>query len=123
MAQIYRGGRPPDHNDRVQVVIGDIGRGIRASFHTTGVREPKDELEAVHLALEYLVTSIPDDPGRGQGLFTTMEQVVGLQGRMIVRSKDALVAIDHTGKNGRRVTPIPGVIVALSLPLYPGKYR
>jgi len=126
MAQVYRsdhGGRPPHHNDRVQVVVGDIGRGVLASFQATGVHEPADELEAINIALEYLVTSIPDDPGRGQGLSTTMEQVVGLQGEMTVRSGDALVTIDRVGKKDRRVQRIPGVIVALSLPLYPGEQR
>lgn len=126
MAQVYRaerGGTAPDHNDRVQVVVGDVGQGVLASFRATGVREPADEIEAIQLALEYLVTSVPDDPGRGQGLFTTMEQVVQLQGRMIVRSGDALVAIDQAGKESRRVAPIPGVIVALSLPLHPGEFR
>jgi len=124
MAQVYtvaNRGQPPDHDDRVQVVIGDVGRGIRASFHATGVRDPVDELEAIRLALEYLVTSVPDDPGRGQGLFTTAEQVVGLQGRMIIRSGDGLVTIDQAGRKTRKVAPIGGVIVALSLPLYPGE--
>jgi len=126
MAQVYRtnrGGQAPHHDDRVQVVVGDIGRGVHGSFQATGVRKPTDELEAIHLALEYLVTSVPDDPGRGQGLSTTMEQVLRLEGRMIVRSGDALVAIDQGGREGRRVAHIPGVIVALSLPLYPGEYR
>ena len=126
MAQVYRaagGGQPPDHDDRVQVVVGDVGRGIRASFKATGVREPADEIDAIHLALEYLVTSVPDDPGRGQGLSTTMEQVLGLQGRMTIRSGDALVAIDQVGRTDRKVASLPGVIVALSLPLYPGQYR
>ncbi len=126
MAQVYRsaaGGQPPDHDDRVQVVVGDVGRGIQAAFHATGVREPADERDAIHLALEYLVTSVPDDPGRGQGLSTTMDQVVGLDGRMIIRSGDALVAIDRAGRTDRKVTSMPGVIVALSLPLYPGEYR
>lgn len=126
MAQVYRakrGGEPPDHNNRVQVVVGDVGQGVLESFRATSVREPATELEAVHLALEYLVTSVPDDPGRGQGLFTTMEQVVALQGRMIVRSGDALVAIDQAGKESRTVAPIPGVMVALSLPLHPGEFR
>lgn len=126
MAHVYTsaaGGRPPDHDDRVQVVVGDVGRGIHASFKATGVREPADELDAIHLALEYLVTSVPDDPGRGQGLSTTMEQVLGLQGRMIVRSGDALVEIDRAGRTDRQVASLPGVIVALSLPLYPGEYR
>jgi hypothetical protein len=123
MGQVYRvdhGGKPPDHDDRVQVVVGDIGRGIRASFLASAVECPLDDLEAIGLALEYLVTSIPDDPGRGQGLTTTLEQVLPLGGRMIVRSGTGKIAIDGDGRDEQRVEHLPGVIVALSLPLYPG---
>ena len=124
MAQVYlasHGGRPPDHSDRVQVVIGDVGQGIRSSFLATGVRNPTDDLEAVNLALEYLVTSVAGDAGRGQGLFTTMEQVTGLTGRMIVRSGAAKVSITSKGKHEETVAPVDGVLVALDVPLYPGK--
>jgi len=123
MGQVYlskRGGKAPDHNDRVQVVIGDVGRGIRASFLATGVKEPVDDLEAINLALQYLVTSVADDPGRGQGLSTTMEQVIGMQGRMVVRSGSAKVSIEEDRRHEETVPALGGVIVALSLPLYPG---
>jgi hypothetical protein len=123
LGQVYRtsrGGRPPDHDDRVQVVVGDVGRGIRASFLATGAQAPRDDLAAINLALEYLVSSVTDDPGRGQGLFTTMEQIVGLAGLMIVRSGAAKVTIDAAGRREQTVPPLPGVIVAMSLPLYPG---
>jgi hypothetical protein len=123
MGQVYRvdhGGEPPDHDDRVQVVIGDTGRGIRQSFVDTGAHSPASDLEAIEIALEYLVTSVIDDPGRGQGLFTTMEQVVETGGRMIVRSGAARVSITDTGRVPESVPFLPGVIVALSLPLYPG---
>jgi|GEM_PF-2788410 len=122
MGQVYRsarGGQPPDHADRVRVVIGDVGRGIRASFLATGLHRPTDDRDAIHLAMEYLVTSV-DDRGRGQGLSTTMEQVIELEGRMYVRSGDAMVAIDAHGMTDSSVQALPGVIVALSLPLYPG---
>jgi len=122
MGQVYRadrGGESPDHADRVQIVIGDTGRGIRGSFVATGVREPKDDLEAINLALEYLVSSVRDDPGRGQGLHTTMEQVLGLGGQMIVRSGAARVSLDTNIRREEPVEPLPGVIVALSFPLYP----
>jgi hypothetical protein len=123
MGQVYlskRGGEAPEHDDRVQVVIGDVGQGIRASFLATGVRKPTDDREAIDLALEYLVTSVADDPGRGQGLSTTMEQVVGLGGRMVLRSGSAKVSIEAGRKHEEAVPGLPGVIVALSLPLYPG---
>lgn len=124
MVQVYearRGGKPPDHSDRVQVVIGDTGQGIRSSFLATGVRKPTDDLEAINIALEYLVTSVPDDPGRGQGLSTTTEQVIGLGGRMIVRSGTSKVSIESERKREEKVPFLDGVLVALDLPLYPGR--
>jgi len=123
MGQVYRGSRgglPPDHDDRVQVVIGDTGRGIRESFLATGAYAPADDIDAIEIALEYLVTSVVDDPGRGQGLFTTMEQVLEMQGRMVIRSGSARVSITEAGRERDLVPYLPGVIVALSLPLYPG---
>jgi hypothetical protein len=100
MGQVYRAplGTPPDHDDRVQVVIGDTGRGILQAFLATGAHTPDNDLQAVTLALEYLVSSVTDDPGRGQGLYTTMEQVVESQGRMVVRSGTARVSITGTGR-------------------------
>jgi hypothetical protein len=122
MGQVYwaaRGGTTPDHDDRVQVVIGDTGRGIRQSFLDSGTHSPDSDLDAIHLALEYLVSSVAD-PGRGQGLYTTMELVTETQGRMLVRSGDARVSITSEGRQDDAVPYLPGVIVALSLPLYPG---
>lgn len=122
MGQVYRAprGTPPDHDDRVQVVIGDTGQGIRQSFLNTHTHTPATDLEAIHLALEYLVTSVADDPGRGQGLFTTMEQTLATQGRMIVRSGEGRVSITEAGQVDETVPFLPGVLVCLSLPLYPG---
>jgi hypothetical protein len=122
MGQVYRAprGAPPDHDNRVQVVIGDVGRGIRASLLATGVHAPVTDLAAIEMALEYLVSSVTDDPGRGQGLFDTMTQVVAVQGRMIVRSGTAKVVVTESGQTAEAVPFMPGVMVALSLPLYPG---
>jgi len=66
------------------------------------------------------VTSVSDDPGRGQGLSTTMEQILETQGRMVVRSGTARVSITDAGLIEESVPFLPGVVVALSLPLYPG---
>jgi hypothetical protein len=123
MGQVYRsdhGGTPPDRDDRFQVVIGDTGQGIRNSFLATGMKAPADDSEAIDLALEYLVTSVPDDVGRGQGLSTTREQVVGLQGKMVIPSGTAKVVVTASGTEHVRVPRLPGVVVALGLPLYPG---
>lgn len=122
MAQVYTTpiGRPPHHDNRVQVVIGDIGQGIRSSFSKTGAYDAVDDREAIDHALEYLVSSVVDDPGRGQGLSTTMEQIVGLRGTMVVRSDTARVTIGAGGRRWSDVASIPGVVVCLSLPLHPG---
>jgi len=122
MGQVYRSprGLAPDHDDRVQLVIGDTGLGIRESFLATGAHCPTTDTQAIELALEYLVTSVADDPGRGQGLFTTMEQVLETQGRMTVRSGTASISISASGRIDRLVPFLPGVVVTLNVPLYPG---
>ena len=83
--QVYRDGEPPDHDGKVQIVIGDAGRGIRSSFVASGTYNPLSDEEAIDLAVEYLVSSVPD-PGRGQGLYTTINEVSALTGNSVVRS-------------------------------------
>lgn len=119
LGQVYRAprGQPPDHDNQVQVVIGDTGRGIRESFLATGAHRPESDLEAINLSLEYLVSSVIGDPGRGQGLSTTAEQVTDVRGQMIVRSGAARVVIENAGRREETVPYLPGVIVALNLPL------
>lgn len=116
MGQVYRAGEPPDHLDRVQVVIGDAGRGIMRSFVESGRYEPGDDREAIELALEYLVTSV-DDPGRGQGLYTTMEQVTALQGKLVVRSGASKTTFGSGPARSEQVTFLEGTVVCMSLPL------
>ncbi len=123
MAQVYRTsryGRPPDHDDKVQVVIGDVGRGIRAALASSPDHSPGSDLEAIELALEYLVSSVHEDRGRGQGLSTTAEQVGGLGGKMVIRSGEGKLTIAGEERSTAAVPPLPGTVVALSLPLYPG---
>jgi anti-sigma regulatory factor (Ser/Thr protein kinase) len=119
MGQVYRGGEPPDHDDRVQVVIGDAGRGIRESFARGTAYGPKDDRKAIEHALEYLVSSV-EDPGRGQGLTTTLEEVTALGGKLAVRSGTAKVTVHANHRTAESVPPMHGTIVAMSLPLYPG---
>jgi hypothetical protein len=123
MAQVYRTsryGRPPDHDDKVQVVIGDVGRGIRAALASSPDYAPGSDLEAIELALEYLVSSVHEDRGRGQGLSTTAEQVGGLGGKMVIRSGESKLTIAGEERSAAAVPSLPGTIVALSLPRYPG---
>ncbi|MGI9100013.1 MAG: ATP-binding protein [Solirubrobacteraceae bacterium] len=119
MGQVYLHGEPPDHHQRVQIAIGDAGRGIRASFLESGTQSPANDVEAIALALRYLVSSVPD-PGRGQGLTTTVEQVTALEGHVVLRSGAARVTVDQSGAQAQHVEPIGGTVVGISLPLYPG---
>jgi hypothetical protein len=120
MGQVYRGGHPPDHDDRVQIVIGDVGRGIRRSLVESGKFDDIDSDEtAIRKALEYLVSSV-HDPGRGQGLTTTAEEVARLQGRLVIHSGEARVTSWPSDVVARDVPQLPGTLVALDLPLYPG---
>jgi hypothetical protein len=76
MGQVYTAprGKAPDHDGRVQVVIGDAGKGIRESFLQTGLHAPATDRAAIELALEYLVSSVDDrgvaraSPPRGSRL-------------------------------------------------------
>lgn len=118
MGQVYRGGEAPDHDDRVQVVIGDVGRGIRQSLASTPARGSLNDREAIEMALEYLVSSV-EDPGRGQGLTTTLEEVTALNGKLGVRSGVAKLTADSSQRKAESVPWLPGTIVGMSLPLYP----
>ncbi len=120
MGQVYSHGSSPDHDRRVQVVIGDAGLGIRSSLASSGLHRPTDDHEAIRLATEYLVSSV-DDPGRGQGLSSTIEQVTALEGRLVIRTGSARQAITASEQNRESVPFLPGTIVAMSLPLYPGE--
>lgn len=121
MGQVYRRGVAPHHRNVVQVAIGDAGIGVRESFLRTGMREPATDRAAITDALEYLVTSV-DDPGRGQGLYTTHESVTSLGGEMIVRSGTAKVRLGaHNTNVWEDVIPLPGTMVCVSLALNPGE--
>jgi len=120
MGQVYREGDLPHHRNRVQVAIGDAGIGIRRSFLDSERRQPHDDLAAIDLALEYLVTSV-DDPGRGQGLFTAAEQVTALEGHLVLRSGTGRVTLSRDERTEDLVPLLAGTLVCMSLPLYPGE--
>lgn len=47
MGQVYRRGEQPHHDRRVQIVIGDTGKGIRRSFLDSGRYEPDSDQAAI----------------------------------------------------------------------------
>lgn len=116
MGQVYRKGQPPDHLNVVQVVIGDAGRGIKRSFVESRRYKPGDDREAIELALQYLVTSV-DDPGRGQGLHTTMEQVTALEGKLVIRSGTSKMTLRNGAADTEEVPFLDGTVVCMALPL------
>jgi hypothetical protein len=118
MGQVYTNGQPPFHDGHVQIAVGDIGHGIRQSFLRSGTRTPTSDHAAIKLALEYLVSSIPDK-GRGQGLWTTLEGVTAMDGTLVVRTGGARVATSRAGSKAAVVPELPGTLVGISLPLYP----
>src|ERR1700733_11433013 len=86
VAALVQGERRDDKH--IDLVIGDSGIGIRESF----LRQPKcghfptTDHEAITLALDYLVSSVAGDAGRGQGLWTTADTTKDLGGRIVIRS-------------------------------------
>lgn len=93
--------------------------GILQAFRATGLHTPNGHREAIDLATTYLVSSV-DDPGRGQGLSTTIEQVTSLRGQIVVRTGNARVEHASDGVSVKKVTPMAGTLVAISLPLQAG---
>lgn len=85
----------------------------------SGSHSPATDGEAIELAMRYLVTSVVDDRGRGQGPYTTAEEVVEMDGLMVVRSGNAKLSVTRAGTAAEIVPTMRGVIVALNLPLYP----
>jgi len=115
-------------DSHIDLVIGDSGIGIRESFLSRPDcgRFPATDHEAITLALEYLVSSVPGDKGRGQGLTTTVESALALEGRVVIRSGSARrIMYREQGIKGQpgaeraKPTSVPnlsGTIVAVRVP-------
>ncbi len=122
VAAVVFGERRQAH---VEFAIGDAGIGIRQSFlKGKGSYRPNSDHEAITLATRYLVSST-DDPGRGQGLATTVEQATGLGGKVLIRTGTATrqITLDRDASGGPRLRPtaasvahVPGTLVAVSIP-------
>ena len=110
--------RPDRSGQQVQFAIGDIGIGIRRSFDSPGsTRHPQTDHEAIDLAVEDLVSSSAD-PGRGQGLPTTIESVSGLGGRVMIRTGGALQLV--SGERREKKQPLARVVSRRSVPYLGG---
>lgn len=118
-AQRYPIGIDGELGESIEIVIGDAGKGIRQSFDDSGLHHPSNDQEALSLAADYLVSSV-DDPGRGQGLFTTIESAVGLGGIAVIRSGMASLREDGQGRRIGKVEFIHGTLVGVRIPVRPG---
>ncbi|MHB8466078.1 MAG: hypothetical protein ACYDH6_07495 [Acidimicrobiales bacterium] len=121
IGQVYHGKRP-DHDEKVQLVVGDTGCGIRESFLRTGLHKPDDDLGAIELAVGDRVSSVRD-PGRGGGLHTTISEVTKLAGKVTIRSGTGRLMVQAGKAATSVITPLAGTIVGVNLPLFPGSKR
>lgn len=121
MAAVVQGGGRRD--SYVHFAIGDAGIGIRRSFWEGGRYHPPSDHEAIRLATKYLVSSKPES-GRGQGLTETVEQVVGLDGRVTIRTGEAkrVISSRRDGPSLEQVSTnasvpsLAGTVVCVVLP-------
>jgi len=123
-AVVHRARRTQSY---VHFAIGDAGIGLRKSFlDGAAPHHPNSDHEAITLALQYLVSSVADDPGRGQGIFTTIEQTLGLQGTAAIRSGAAIRRLErgkhwnqqelHRSGRALSVQQLEGTVVAVTIP-------
>jgi len=117
VAAVVQGNR--HRHAHIDLAIADIGIGIRQSF----LRGPPNghnaatDHEAISSALQMYGTSVPNDPGRGQGLTVTVESALEMQGTAIIRSGTAKRTITPGPKHSAdSVVRADGTIVALRLP-------
>ncbi len=108
----------------IDFVVGDAGIGIRESFLRARSRYfPPTDHKAIELAVQYLVSST-DDPGRGQGLHTTVEVATSLNGRVVVRSGNARRTMSRKKRSygwenvdeAASVPRLAGTMVAVRIP-------
>lgn len=112
VAQVYNSRR---HSERIDLVIGDAGVGIRKSFASRGRYVPRDDLHAIDLALAYLVSSLEDE-GRGQGLTLTVGETLQCKGKAVIRTGAGRSVRTTRGKHDARVPFLRGTTILLSIP-------
>jgi hypothetical protein len=94
-----------------EIGIVDLGIGIRRSFEKTGDLRPKDDVEAIQLALQRGVTS--NHPvNSGEGLFVTSEALKANGGDLLIRSGTGLVILGSHEKAVLSDVDFPGTLVS-----------
>jgi hypothetical protein len=102
----------------LEIGVSDDGDGLAVTLRRNPKNGPiRTDAEAIQKATE-LGTSEHDDPTRGTGLYHLLEITYQHQGSVQIRSGGSKVRyrMDRKTGWGFRVTPTPGVHVALMLP-------
>lgn len=110
-AQTYRRGTL---GERIEVAIGDIGCGVRASLAAR--YSPADDEEALRLATTVSVTRLPEER-RGLGLHYAARDIPRAGGRLTLRSGEALLGVNPDRRYSTRCASIPGTLVAIGVPV------
>jgi hypothetical protein len=110
-AQTYRRGTP---YERVEVAVGDIGRGVRASLEAR--HSPVDDEHALRLATTESVTSLPEDR-RGLGLHYVARDIPRAGGRLAILSGDAMLQVNPSGAQSTKRASIVGTLVEVRVPV------
>lgn len=110
-AQVYERGTP---DQRVVFAVGDVGIGIRESLRAGGY-EPRNDREALRLALRNDV-STSREAGRGHGLPDTCQLILGLEGRVRIRSGKSALTAYRNRRRPQRVVELPGALAGFEVP-------
>jgi hypothetical protein len=94
-----------------EIGIVDLGIGIRKSLEKTADHKPKDDVEAIQLALQRGVSS--NHPvNSGEGLFVTAEALRDNGGDLLIRSGHGAVVLGSHEKAELRPVDFPGTLVS-----------
>ncbi len=108
-----------DHNNRfLDITIADTGRGLRGTYVLSGKHMPKNDTEALRLALDG--HSAKAEKHRGFGIRTSRRMVVeGLGGQFLLWSGASMLIDNATGASIAELTDgtsLPGCFFALRIP-------
>lgn len=109
-AQTYERGSP---NERVEIAIGDTGRGIRASLSER--HEISSDEQALRLAIAESVSGI--NSRRGLGLHYVARDIPKAGGRVTLMSQGAYLQVHPGGPYATSCDPVTGTLVGIRVPV------
>ena len=100
-------------HERIEVAIGDTGRGVRASLQTR--HAPTTDEEALRLAVEESISGL--DRRRGLGLHYVARDIPRAGGRLTMRSGSAILHVNPGGPFSTTCPPVDGTLVGIRVPV------